>query len=249
MASAPNSPDGKNFWILLTAWGAILGGGIILMWESHLIPGLVLTIIGVIGLFSLRERPTDQDTTQRYTQALIVLVICTWATLIAMFSYEIYHRYVVTEATRVFTGWGGGVGTLCSATIDGSKLVDWKETDRVALICGVTDPTVDQMEDTRITITQPFTIQLQQMVMTASYSKEMADFLNGLLDQPRKTAPPPPGMETLIQWSSWYQLVLLPKEVDTSAIHSLSDVTRRAGKVIDSASITVQQKSKPFRTD
>jgi len=231
----------RNLAIWIGGWSALLSAGVGLMWTGQFLIGLFLSVIGAIGLFALREPPQKPRAIERYTKALLVMVIITWATLATNLGYEVYSRYF-TKQPRVFDSlfvlWGSDLGSSCSAIIDGSKIKDLQDKYRVALICGFTDPTADRMKDTRITVTRTYTIENGNIPMSASYSKDMAEEIKDMITNSRVKAPIlPPGFQVQVNWSPSWDAVALPKDVEASDIHTLSDVRDHGGEILQGVSV------------
>jgi len=139
----------------------------------------------------------------------------------------------IDETGLSFLIWSSPDNSSCSAGIDASKLpTDFTDKFEIALVCGYIDPSVDQMKDTRITISQLFTPQ-NAISISVPFSKTMSEalaqdrrsFVNRI--QPR----PPRGSKIPIVNNLWMRAVLLPKGFDISNVHRLSDVTANGGKI------------------
>ncbi len=234
----PNAGE-RNISIWIAGWSAVLSAGIGLVVQGQLVIGGLFALVSVIGLLTLREPPQKYQRRQRYTQALLIMVIISWATLATNLGYQAYIRFIYRQPKvfdSLFVLWGTDIGKSCSAVIDASKILEWQEKYRVALICGFIDPTVDRVKDSRITVTRAYTILNEQTPMSASYSKEMTDGIANILLSARVQAPsPPPGIQAQLQisWVPWWDAVVLPKEVDPADIHTLSDVKDHGGEIGD----------------
>jgi hypothetical protein len=225
-----------DFWIAVSLWGGsaitVLGTGLYALVEGLLWSGGSLTVLGLVLVMYIAQHLKGKRLTLRH--ALIGALILTWI----FFGYDIYNRQQTRPPVfdSLFTHWDTD-GTACNATINGSKIIDRQDKYRVALICGFLDPTVDYLNDSRITITKGMNIHGGFIVFSADYSEEMADGLAANIRKSQAKKPPlpsplPPGFGIETRWSTWYAAVLLPKDVDTSEIHSLSDVTERGGTIL-----------------
>ena len=105
----------------------------------------------------------------------------------------------------------------CEVITDTSLIVSFADKYYVVLVCGITDPSVDQLEDTRIAVSKPFNILggPQQIVNR---------FVNPDLIAQIKAA----GSASV---GVWQRVVLIPKEADPTKIQRLSDVPRFGGKL------------------
>jgi hypothetical protein len=184
-----------------------------------------------------RQGPPPERTEMRrywplFTMAALTLSI--WAGV----GFDYYDRHHLKSSKPIIIGWGLGQPNTCGAQIDGSTLVGWGSDYRVAIICGISDPALDKLEDTRITITRFFTIPDTQTFITGSFSKEMTDGINNLLAQTIKGQPisaptPAPGTQLVLQWSQWVVAIVVPAKVEATDIHRLSDVSRLGGEIVD----------------
>jgi len=104
----------------------------------------------------------------------------------------------------------------------------------MAIVCGFADPKADMMKDTRITISQLFTVQPAVRIAT-TFSKSMADALSADQDLILTKIQPPPKHGTPIQETNqiWIKIILVPKGFDTLNIHKLSDVPSNGGRISD----------------
>jgi hypothetical protein len=67
--------------------------------------------------------------------------------------------HAMGASPTVLVGWGGdATARNCSAMIDTSRLVGMKNKNKIILICGVSDPIHDPIEDENVAISQLFTI-------------------------------------------------------------------------------------------
>jgi hypothetical protein len=128
---------------------------------------------------------------------------------------------------------------MCTATINGSALLMYQNNYHVAVACGTTDSTVDRLEDRRLTVSKPFTIQEGEIAITAPYGKEMLDYIQHLtsvetgIRSVRKRHLGIASTPVSEQFPVWYQAILLPNSgCDVSDIHRLSDVPRCGGVIL-----------------
>jgi hypothetical protein len=141
-----------------------------------------------------------------------------------------------TKGADILVNWGTGADNgWCQGIVDGAQLAGYQDKYRIALVCGMSDPTIDRISDTRITISQLFTIQPQLIGITAPFSQTMSDAVKKNLEQAIKTRMPPAGGIVTVSWYPWYQVVLLPVGADPSDIHRLSDVSHYGGILLPDA--------------
>lgn len=128
-------------------------------------------------------------------------------------------------------GWGVPGTGQCGALIEGSALLDFRTNYKFAVVCGLTNDSVDKFEDEKITVSPAFTIREGQIVIRFGYRAGMGAALNDMV----KAATPPgtkPGTTVIIPVNTWYEYLLLPKDVRPEDIRKLSDVKRLGGFVI-----------------
>lgn len=124
-------------------------------------------------------------------------------------------------------------GSGCVATIDASN-VPRALTDKyeIALVCGFTDPAVDLLKDTRISVSPLFTLQ-SAVRIALPFSKGMADALAHeqrlAIDKIRPK--PPRGTMIGVANMIWLKAVLLPKGSEHSNVQKLSDVPTMGGRI------------------
>jgi len=146
--------------------------------------------------------------------------------------------YATGSVPTVIGSWADD-GKACQDAIDTSKLVSFKSKYHVVLICGLTDPTTDRLEDIRIGVSSPFNITGGPIVISANHGKEMAAaFPTTIALSPQ----PPPATTTessspsqpiqTVNLQIWHEAVLVPKGTDLSRIKRLSDVPKYGGKIL-----------------
>ena len=135
--------------------------------------------------------------------ALIILVALAWA-----------PYFIHGASSPVILGWGGVPGN-CNEIINSDVLLPYADKYKVVGICGVADPSVDIMEDERITVSNAFTILPGQLVIHGSRQ-------NALF-------PLPSDPKAVI--GVWHKIVLLPSNQNPDQIHTLSDVNRLGGHI------------------
>jgi hypothetical protein len=125
------------------------------------------------------------------------------------------------------------------ATINGAALRDFQKDYKLVVVCGNNDPTVDKLEDTRISKSQAYTITSSQFKTALSFTRAQTEerdlTIERLKDEFRRENPGVPKNTPIlipIQYSHWHETVLLPKDVSVAEIRKLSDVPRHGGKVL-----------------
>src|SRR5947207_2909394 len=78
-------------------------------------------------------------------------------------AYGLWNQPKADPFVRVVKTWGttGGYGPAqgCRMTIDGARLADYARKFDLAITCGVSDPTIDPMNNVAISVSRPITIQ------------------------------------------------------------------------------------------
>jgi hypothetical protein len=138
----------------------------------------------------------------------------------------------MAEPALTFVGWTADQSG-CQAQIDASRLPDEARSKfDLAIVCGFSDPSTDQLKDTRITVSQLFTVQNTVMV-AAAFGSAMLE----ALARDQKSAIEklqfrlPSGMKLQVANTVWIKAILLPKGFDAGNIHRLADVPMNGGRV------------------
>ena len=127
------------------------------------------------------------------------------------------------EAERVMaiSAWGG-MQDGCYVVMDGSKLQHYSDKYNLFLTCGISDPTVDQNQDTVIALSTGFTVGNGPIPIAAKYPSALVDRIKSL-SPPDKPQP----------FNLWHNVFLFPKKSDISRIKKLADVREFGGKVVN----------------
>jgi len=107
--------------------------------------------------------------------------------------------------------------TGCAVATDTTPIKSWADKYWVVLVSGISDASVDQVEDTRIAISNPFNITggTQEIVDNFKDPKLLAAFRNT------------PAHNV----SQWQRVIVVRKGTDLDEIKRLSDVPRFGGKL------------------
>lgn len=130
----------------------------------------------------------------------------------------------------VIQGWSGGQINRCRVTVNGARLEPFAKDYKAVLICGTTRSGIDRITDSAITISQPFSIDTT-FILEAAVTNAMRDALlarSSALPRPAV----PPGTPLSVNAQLWYEVVLVPRQLDVSALHALADVERLGGKLL-----------------
>ncbi len=165
-----------------------------------------LPVLALVWGYGIKKRWIARPSWKE-TVLVIALIAFLWGVLVALM--------VTDKVPRTIVGWGtdprlGG----CLATLDVSSLQRFKDKYDVAMMCGVRSPSVDRLTDKTISISNKFNIPPNNIDILAQFSDQMKASTD------RRTI--------------WFMTVLIPKEIDMPVIHSLADVRKYRGKIIES---------------
>lgn len=224
----------KIFFTLQAIFGAVFTVGLFALFETvHPYWAVLLIIGGLIGMVAtLYERKRGYLRGHLFTVG-IAMMILTWLFLGLDCLDRHYHSTDSAGVGRALIVWGTNAGSDCEGTIDGTQLSKWSAVYRVALVCGIQDLSIDRLQDTRITITRFFGIETYSMPVVAPYTEEMRNIVIEHARLRLANLKPAKGKAISFQDVSWYQLILLPTDADSSSIHCLADVTRSGGILLD----------------
>jgi hypothetical protein len=126
----------------------------------------------------------------------------------------VVRAYQPSPLPAFVVGWSGATDG-CNAAIDTSGFVKAAEKYRMFLVCYISDPSIDQMDDEKISMNKPFLITGRIVPILLTYGpsapiREVAKL----------------GSQTNII------VVLLPKDQDGSRIKRLSDINREGGQIL-----------------
>jgi hypothetical protein len=126
-------------------------------------------------------------------------------------------------APHIIQGWGTVIADKqCTATVDTSRLVGFKNKYHMVLICGVSDPKIDPQDDERIGVSTSFRITGQTMSIAGPLGKIL---------EIRKDIPPMPE-GTIAQFNIWHAIALIPNAKDPATIQMVSDVPKEGGLIL-----------------
>jgi hypothetical protein len=144
--------------------------------------------------------------------AMAVLAVAGWVPYL----FHIGQSEVAMYVPAYGTGSDG-----CYQLIDGTKLVKYASKYNLFVSCGFATPTVDQMQDGLISISNPFTINNTQIAIQAKYTDAMMDKAKAMA---AKTPPEPAAI--------WTQSFILLKSTDVSRVKRLGDVKDFGGRLL-----------------
>jgi hypothetical protein len=125
------------------------------------------------------------------------------------------------ERVMAITAWGG-MQDGCYVVVDGSKLQHYSDKYNVFLSCGISNPTVDQNQDTLIAMSSQFTVGKDAIPVAAKYPQALLDHIKSLAT----STPPQP-------YNVWHIVFLFPKKGDVSRVKRMADVREFGGKLVN----------------
>lgn len=125
------------------------------------------------------------------------------------------------ERVMAMDAWGG-LQDGCYVVMDGTKLQHYSDRYNILLACGVSNPTVDQMQDSLITVSSAFSIANGPIPIEAKYTQGLTDQIKSLAT----STPPQP-------YQVWHSVFLFPKKGDISRIKRVADVREFGGKIVN----------------
>ena len=171
---------------------------------------IVLILVGIVWFLGAYRTP--QDTSKVHWGMVTAVAI------LAFMTGSLVAVYATGSLPNVFTGWGGDpVNKTCNANFDTSRLVAMREKYHVILVCGMVDSTTDPEEDTRISISRPFSITGQPLGIVVPY---------GALRSATDTIPQNQS------FALWHSAALFPKDIEVSELKRVSDIEKRGGRMI-----------------
>ncbi len=173
---------------------------------------LVLAIIGVIWFLGAYKIPSDTTRVHWGTVTCVGILAFMTGTLVTV-------RAIGASPLVLLSYGGDAVNKTCNAVVDTSRLVGLREKDHVILLCGVSDPKQDPIEDDRISVSGPFTITGQATAISASYGA-LSSAIAGMPQNPNQG------------FALWHAVAVIPNDVNTAEIKRVSDVAKRGGKVV-----------------
>jgi hypothetical protein len=150
--------------------------------------------------------------------------------------------FITVKATgtlpNIFLNYGGQIENgegRCTADIDPSRLTGFAEDYRLVLLCGIMDPSVDPLDDTRIAVSSSFHITDSKMVGIVASLGKLGDAAKDQVERAehaRSSTAGPPDTTTTVQFQMWHALAIIPKDVQSQSIKKASDIKQLGGRVL-----------------
>ena len=137
--------------------------------------------------------------------------------------------YATGSLPNIMQQWSGdGAAQTCTAQVDTSRLIGFKNGYRVVLICGATDPKVDPQEDSHIAVSAAFHITGQPVGIVVP----LGNVMEIVKQVPPAPVPLPAGQQAAIGFMLWHSVAVIPKDSDPGSIKRVSDVYRQGGRMV-----------------
>jgi len=134
----------------------------------------------------------------------------TYVGLLAFMSGVLLATRAAGGVPPVVVGWGGALDG-CNGTLNTSRLVGYADKYKVAMVCSVQDPTLDQFEDERIAVSNSFTITggaVPALIIYKGTKMEGVPHIGQLTNN---------------------DAFLFPKDEDVKSVKKLSDIRKYGG--------------------
>ena len=118
-------------------------------------------------------------------------------------------------------------------TVDGAALQEFAARYDVAMLCGIERDGADPLTDRAVTVSRAFPIEATEFPIEEAISGPMRVVLEDRAARTRANQRQTPDGRH--EEALWYELVLLPGEVDAFDVRTLADVERLGGRRLLSA--------------
>lgn len=193
---------------------AVTGGLAIVGWQNPKL-GVALIVAGALIWLLTHERILSVLQRGSYTMRALVVAVTITAVSNAVGSALIVRYFLIPPCPIVRSSAWGATADGCYSVIVTSDLDSYAKKYRIGIVCGFIDPRIDQMEDTDITVSEPFTISQPSVAMMATWKKPE------LVTRSRV-----PGEHV------WQTAFILPKEIEMSKITKKADIEKLGGEVL-----------------
>jgi hypothetical protein len=166
----------------------------------------ILALVGLVWFVQVRGKPQSDSLKPGWGLVLVIGVL-------AFMTGMLLAIRASGSVPNVISGWGPAPGG-CTAAVQMNKLTTFRDTYKVALVCGIIDRARDMMEDDRVTISSLFTIVPGAIQIQAQHKADLVAFFSAPNQQ------------------MWFEAILLPEGTDIARITRLSDVKKYKGKIL-----------------
>jgi hypothetical protein len=185
------------------------------LWNSGL--WWMVGAVGVLWAFvRIGRRKESHDTRPTWGLVAACTVIgAVFASLLTVQFSGVVPKVLTSASYTAGEGPHGPIFTGCSGTIDGAELQAFKKDYKIALVCALRDPNVDQLSDKRISVSEPFEI------------------LSGLIPISAPNSPSGAFLLSAPTITFEYLPILVPRGVKWEKLTTLGDILQLGGKVLD----------------
>ncbi|HKM83730.1 MAG TPA: hypothetical protein VJY15_22575 [Candidatus Acidoferrum sp.] len=170
---------------------------------------LAIVAICVLWWYQTRKQSRETGGEYRITWGLVISV-----GILAFLYGVLLSVYATGSVPNVIVSYGRA-DNGCQSVVDTSRLSSFKDSYNLVVACGITNPTVDQLEEKGISISSPFNIKTGGAAILTPYSPAMAAEIK-------------PGIVTGL----WFYAILVPKDIDLSKCSSLSELQKQGGRIV-----------------
>src|SRR5262245_15992224 len=148
---------------------------------------------------------------------------------------------VADPAGLRFLKWSTLENASCEAIIDASHIPSrFRDGYDLALVCGFHDSSVDNLKETRISISSLFAPQ-DRITIVVPYSEKMrAGIRQAAVETATREHPPEGATYMHATYDIWFRPILLPRGTDLTNIHQLNDVISVGGEISSAYGATTQ---------
>jgi hypothetical protein len=147
----------------------------------------------------------------------LVLVFALAVFSLGLSSYGLYRIYFGQVRTPSVVQWGSDNKNHCLLVVDTSSIADMADKYYIVAACGVIDPSVEIMNDKRISISDAFYIVGRQQSFQINMSQDMINEFAALRTE---------GEPSI---SLWAKTFAFPKNKDISKVRTLADIATFGG--------------------
>ena len=187
---------------------------------------IALTILGLIFIVRGLRTPRSQSG-QIGLEPLISFSLFTFllGSLLTITSQSAFPQIIVAHSANY----------TCSAQLDGSKLVSFSGRYNVGLLCALDAPNTDVFSTHNIIVSNDFEITNTTMTIDAGRGFTFQNTPTGQSPPTGATVlgAAQPGQTITMQVTEEFFPILIPKDVPTSQITSLSQLCQLGGKIMD----------------
>jgi hypothetical protein len=128
----------------------------------------------------------------------------------------------------IIRAWGADPREGCSSSVAGQLLEEYADQYDVIIACGIESASIDQFADTAITVSSKYTIRPSDIPIETPVSDSMKKAVLAKIGQIPRVS----NTNVNVQIRVWYQVAVIPKNLDLTRVQRLSDVSAQGGRVL-----------------